>query len=121
MQNLFIVPQNVKEAVNSVNGDGYFIVINAVTGRPQYFDQISDPDIAQKYGYGTFMDADMDPEAAAPAQVFDRETAMFLIACTAINYSTHPQWTDVTTCGEPYKEMPIFRLLPVAGSVLPRS
>lgn len=108
MQSLLNVPEKVKEAIYGPSPDReLFIVIDMRSGRPQYFCPSSEDEV-EKVGFGCFMDAAFEPDEEAPAGVYDRETALYLIAQTAINYATHEQWHQ-----NDYTEQPVFRLMPV--------
>lgn len=121
MENFLFPPEKVKGALFDYQKDleksytmHYFIVINAQTGRPQNFAKVFSDHNIPSLGLGGFMDAQLDIDELAPVEIYDRETALYLIGQDAIQRSLCPD-----RLRDEVNDSPIFRLVPVFGAMIP--
>lgn len=121
MENFLFPPEKVKGALFDYHKDSeksytmhFFLVINAQTGRPQNFAKVFDDNNIPTLGLGGFMDAYLEVDELAPVEIYDRETALYLIGQDAIHRSLCPD-----RFRDEVNDAPIFRLVPVFGAMIP--
>lgn len=104
-----LYPKDPKNPVCPKNPEAmsqYYIVVDAATNEPQYFDFYDNPDYL-----GSFIPADEKQMEHNPVCIFDKETALFLIGQHAIHVTVSEDWCVDTA--------PMFRLFPVFGAMIP--